>query len=91
MTSSELLFCRRDVHPVPASKHLTDSQLGRSRLRRKSSGSDRHSSTPGLPRVFDHNIELANNHLSYAITWFSLAAAVAGGFVYYAVGRLRER
>lgn len=46
---------------------------------------------PGLPRVFDHNIELANNHLSYAITWFSLAAAVAGGFAYYAMARLRER
>jgi len=46
---------------------------------------------PGLPRVYDHNIELANNHLSYAITWFSLAAAVAGGFAFYAAGRLKER
>ncbi|CAN2535529.1 hypothetical+protein [Methylocapsa aurea] len=46
---------------------------------------------PGLPHVFDHTIELANNHLSYAITWFSLAAAVAGGFGFYAVGRLKQR
>jgi surfeit locus 1 family protein len=45
----------------------------------------------GLPRVYDHNIELANNHLSYAITWFSLAAAVAGGFAFYAMGRLKQR
>ncbi|MBG0808947.1 SURF1 family protein [Methylosinus sp. H3A] len=45
----------------------------------------------GLPRVYDHNIELANNHLSYAITWFSLAAAVAGGFAFYAAGRLKQR
>ncbi|TDX62220.1 surfeit locus 1 family protein [Methylosinus sp. sav-2] len=47
--------------------------------------------TPGLPRVYDHNIELSNNHLSYAITWFSLSAAVAGGFAFYAFGRLKQR
>ncbi|WP_159730434.1 SURF1 family protein [Methylosinus sp. Ce-a6] len=52
---------------------------------------DPAASAPGLPRVYDHNIELANNHLSYAITWFSLAAAVAGGFAFYALGRLKQR
>lgn len=46
---------------------------------------------PGLPRVYDHNIELSNNHLSYAITWFALSAAVAGGFAFYAFGRLKQR
>lgn len=45
----------------------------------------------GLPRVFGHNVELTNNHLSYAITWFSLAAATLGGFFFYAAGRLRRR
>jgi surfeit locus 1 family protein len=46
---------------------------------------------PGLPRVYQRNVELTNNHLSYAITWFSLAVATLGGFAYYAVGRLRGR
>lgn len=43
-----------------------------------------------LPRVYGRNVELTNNHLSYAITWFSLALATFGGFSFYAIGRLRR-
>lgn len=42
-----------------------------------------------LPHAFEVNVELTNNHLSYAITWFALAAAVLGGFAFYARTRLR--
>jgi surfeit locus 1 family protein len=47
--------------------------------------------TPDPPRPHGGEVELVNNHLSYAITWFSLAAAVTGGFAFYAIGRLRGR
>jgi surfeit locus 1 family protein len=43
-----------------------------------------------LPRAYGRNVELTNNHLSYAITWFSLALATLGGFSFYAIGRLRR-
>ncbi|MBY6242065.1 SURF1 family protein [Methylosinus sp. Sm6] len=42
---------------------------------------------PDLPRAYGANVELVNNHLSYAVTWFSLAAAIFGGFVFYARSR----
>jgi surfeit locus 1 family protein len=45
----------------------------------------------GTPRAYGRNVELTNNHLSYAITWFSLAVATLGGFLFYAAGRLRGR
>ncbi|HEX9323840.1 MAG TPA: SURF1 family protein, partial [Xanthobacteraceae bacterium] len=31
-----------------------------------------------------------NNHLLYAITWFGLAAVLAGVFAVFAGGRMRE-
>ncbi len=43
-----------------------------------------------LPRPFGVNVELVNNHLSYAVTWFGLAAATLGGFIFYAWSRLRR-
>jgi surfeit locus 1 family protein len=45
----------------------------------------------GTPRAYGRNVELTNNHLSYAITWFSLAVATLGGILFYAAGRLRGR
>lgn len=44
-----------------------------------------------LPRPYGANVELTNNHLSYALTWLLLAGATLGGFVFYARGRLRGR
>jgi surfeit locus 1 family protein len=46
---------------------------------------------PGTPRAYGRNVELTNNHLSYAVTWFSLAVATLGGFLFYAAGRSRGR
>lgn len=42
-----------------------------------------------LPRPYGGDVELINNHLSYALTWLLLAAAALGGFAFYARGRLR--
>jgi surfeit locus 1 family protein len=41
-----------------------------------------------LPLAQGANVELVNNHLSYAVTWFALAAATLGGFGFYAWSRL---
>ncbi|WP_330084107.1 SURF1 family protein [Methylocystis iwaonis] len=43
----------------------------------------------GFPRLVAAAPEFVNNHLSYAFTWFSLAAALLVIFVLYARGRLR--
>ena len=42
----------------------------------------------GFPRLVAAAPEFANNHLSYALTWFSLAAALVVIFALYARGRL---
>lgn len=41
----------------------------------------------GFPRLVEASPEFANNHLSYALTWFSLAAALLVIFALYARGR----
>ncbi|KAF2991037.1 SURF1 family protein [Methylocystis sp. MJC1] len=41
----------------------------------------------GFPRLVEATPEFVNNHLSYAFTWFSLAAALLVIFVLYARGR----
>ncbi len=41
----------------------------------------------GFPRLVATTPEIINNHLSYAITWFSLAAALLVIFVLFALGR----
>ena len=35
-------------------------------------------------------IDIPNNHLGYALTWYGLAAALAGVFVAYASSRRRS-
>lgn len=42
----------------------------------------------GFPRLVPAAPEFVNNHLSYAFTWFSLAAALLAVFALYARGRL---
>jgi surfeit locus 1 family protein len=42
-----------------------------------------------LPRPVSTEVNVVNNHLSYAVTWFGLAAALLGVFVAYARSRLR--
>ena len=44
-----------------------------------------------LPEGGETVISFPNNHLSYAITWFGMALALAGVFVAYAAGALRRR
>ena len=44
----------------------------------------------GLPAPGKLRPNLPNNHLQYAITWFGLAAVLAGMFAAYAWGRARE-
>jgi surfeit locus 1 family protein len=44
----------------------------------------------GLPLPGKLTVNLPNNHLQYAITWFSLAAVLAGVFVTYVRSRRRE-
>ena len=42
------------------------------------------------PRPFPGAPQLANNHLAYAVTWFSLAGAVVAIFALFARARLRQ-
>jgi surfeit locus 1 family protein len=44
----------------------------------------------GFPRLVETTPEFVNNHLSYAITWFTLAAALLAVFGFYARGRLNR-
>jgi surfeit locus 1 family protein len=44
----------------------------------------------GLPAVGLPRIDLRNNHLGYAITWYGLAATLVGVFAAFAAGRLRR-
>ena len=43
-----------------------------------------------LPEGGETRLTFVNNHLSYAFTWFGLAAALLGVFGVYAYGRLRS-
>ncbi|HSG96283.1 MAG TPA: SURF1 family cytochrome oxidase biogenesis protein, partial [Afifellaceae bacterium] len=43
----------------------------------------------GLPQAGETRMRFANNHLSYALTWYGLALAAFGVFVAFAVMRLR--
>jgi surfeit locus 1 family protein len=44
----------------------------------------------GLPKPGKITVNLPNNHLQYAITWFGLAAVLAGVFIAFARSRRRE-
>ena len=43
-----------------------------------------------LPEGGETILDFPNNHFSYALTWFGMAAALVGVFIAYSVGRLRE-
>jgi surfeit locus 1 family protein len=44
----------------------------------------------GLPQGGETIVSFPNNHLQYALTWFGLAAVLAGVFVAFAAKRIRE-
>ncbi|KIZ36476.1 MULTISPECIES: SURF1 family protein [Rhodopseudomonas] len=44
----------------------------------------------GTPKPGPLSVHLKDDHLQYAITWFGLAAAVAGGFGFWLFGRRRS-
>jgi cytochrome oxidase assembly protein ShyY1 len=43
----------------------------------------------GLPRGGVTRLELPNRHLEYALTWYGLAATLAGVYFAFAISRLR--
>lgn len=45
----------------------------------------------GLPLPGKLEVHLPDNHLQYAITWFGLALALVGVYLFWLVGRLRRR
>jgi surfeit locus 1 family protein len=45
----------------------------------------------GLPQGGETLVRFQNNHLGYALTWFGLAGGLAGVFLIFARGRLRDR
>jgi surfeit locus 1 family protein len=45
----------------------------------------------GVPLPGKLSVQLPDNHLQYAITWFGLALALAGVYVVWLAGRLRRR
>jgi surfeit locus 1 family protein len=48
--------------------------------------------TPGrLPAAQPPKVDLRNNHLGYAITWYGLAASLIGVFAVFAAARLRKQ
>jgi surfeit locus 1 family protein len=51
---------------------------------------DADASPDPLPEGGETILEFPNNHLSYAMTWFGMAMALAGVFAVYAVGQLRS-
>ena len=44
----------------------------------------------GLPQGGETVLDIPNNHLSYALTWFGLALGLGGVFVVFAARRLRD-
>ena len=52
-------------------------------------GKDGSGAAGDLPRPVSTGADLANNHLSYAVTWFGLAAALVVIFIIFARSRLR--
>ena len=54
---------------------------------------DQESPVPpgGIPLPGKLSVELTDNHLQYAITWFGLALALAGVYVVWLAGRFRRR
>ena len=51
---------------------------------------DASANPDALPEGGETILDFPNNHLSYAMTWFGMALALAGVFTVYAVGQLRS-
>jgi surfeit locus 1 family protein len=45
----------------------------------------------GLPKPGKLSVQLPDNHLQYALTWFALALGLAGVYVTWLVGQLRRK
>jgi surfeit locus 1 family protein len=45
----------------------------------------------GLPRPGKLVVNLPDNHLQYALTWFALALVLVGVFAAFVLGQWRER
>jgi surfeit locus 1 family protein len=45
----------------------------------------------GLPKPGKLSVQLPDNHLQYALTWFALALGLAGVYVTWLVGRMRGK
>ena len=43
----------------------------------------------GLPRGGVSRLDLPNRHLEYALTWYGLAASLAGVYLIFSISRLR--
>ena len=51
---------------------------------------DQPANPGGLPRFAGYRVDIPNNHLQYALTWFGLALTLVGVYLVYHVknGRL---
>jgi surfeit locus 1 family protein len=75
------LFFTRDPVAIAAAKGLTSPPLY--------IDADATSNPGGFPMGGQTQISFPNNHLSYAFTWFGLAATLVGVFGVFAARRLR--
>jgi len=77
------LFFARDPKAIAAG-------LGLARVAPFTIDADATPNPGGLPQGGETRLTFPNRHLEYALTWFGLAAALAGVFAVYAVRVLRE-
>ena len=77
------LWFTRDVTAIARAEGLT-------RTAPFSIDADAGADPAGLPEGGETILAFPNNHFSYALTWFGMAAALIGVFVAYAASRLRE-
>jgi surfeit locus 1 family protein len=82
-TPDRLVWYTRDPTAIATALKLADAAPFTLALEAPSSAG-----AGGFPRLVPAAPEFANNHLSYAFTWFSLAVGLAVVFALYARGRL---
>jgi surfeit locus 1 family protein len=82
-TPARFIWFTRDPGAIAGALKLTDAAPFTLALEAPSSAG-----ASGFPRLVPAAPEFSNNHLSYALTWFSLAFGLAVIFVLYARGRL---
>ncbi|WP_363349859.1 SURF1 family protein [Methylocystis echinoides] len=82
-TPDRFTWFTRDPDAIAARLGLSDAAPFTLALERPSSAGP-----SGLPRLVPATPEFANNHLSYALTWFSLAVALVVIFMIFARARL---